>query len=155
MPSDEDPDPGVRLQGDTLRFMQLLWRLTHVLEVRSKRMARTLGVTGPQRLVLRLLGQHPDLTAREIAATLGIHPSTLTGIVARLERQQMIIRAVDPQDRRRARFSLAARGRRLDRERKGTVEASVRRGLARISSGDLDKVAEVIAVLTAELARDT
>lgn len=33
--------------NNTLRFMQTLWALVHALEVRSKRMARTLGVTGP------------------------------------------------------------------------------------------------------------
>ena len=41
-----------RSVGETMRFMQSLWALAHALEVRSKRMARTLGVTGPQRLVV-------------------------------------------------------------------------------------------------------
>ncbi|HLL21691.1 MAG TPA: MarR family winged helix-turn-helix transcriptional regulator, partial [Kofleriaceae bacterium] len=63
-------------QGETLQFMQRLWSLTHALEVRSKRMAKTLGVTGPQRLVIRVIGQTPGMSARDISSTLGIHPST-------------------------------------------------------------------------------
>src|SRR5512139_3796907 len=102
--------------------MQRLWALTHSLEVRSKRMAKTLGVTGPQRLVIRLIGQTPGLSARDIASTLGIHPSTLTGILARLEKSGMIRRAVSETDRRRALFDLTGSGKRVDRERKGTVE---------------------------------
>jgi DNA-binding MarR family transcriptional regulator len=88
--------------GDTLQFMQRLWDLVHALEVRSKQMARDLGVTGPQRLVLRIVGLSPGCTAREISSTLGIHPSTLTGILARLQERGLLSRAVDPDDRRRA-----------------------------------------------------
>jgi hypothetical protein len=49
-----------RLSGATLQFMQRMWDLVHALDVRSKRMAKTLGVTGPQRLVVRVLGQSPE-----------------------------------------------------------------------------------------------
>ena len=54
----------VWMQHPTLRFMQQLWKLVHALDVRSKRMAKTLGVTGPQRLVVRILGQSSMMTAR-------------------------------------------------------------------------------------------
>jgi DNA-binding MarR family transcriptional regulator len=96
-----------QLLGETLQFMQRLWDLVHALEVRSRRMARTLGVTGPQRLVIRLLGRTPGTTAGEIAETLGLHPSTLTGILRRLEKLGMLERKVDPEDRRRVRFLLS------------------------------------------------
>src|ERR1043165_335975 len=107
--------------GETLRFMRRLWDLVHALDVSSKRMARTLGVTGPQRLVIRVIGQQPRCTARDIAVTLNMHPSTLTGVLARLEKQRAIKREIDATDRRRARFDLTPRGARIDRERRGTV----------------------------------
>src|SRR5258705_7135140 len=104
------PARGERVEqvGETLRFMQRLWDLTHALDKRSKRMAKHLGVTGPQRLVVRVLGQTPRLAANEIAATLGMHPSTLTGILQRLERDRLIVRESDPDDGRRMRFRLTA-----------------------------------------------
>src|SRR5690348_7616231 len=104
------PVPRPKPHGETLRFMQCLWELMHALDVGSKRMARTLGVTGPQRLVIRVIGQSPALFAGEIAATLGMHPSTLTGIIRRLQTQRLVERAVDPTDRRRVRFRLTSRG---------------------------------------------
>src|SRR5438552_10967506 len=90
--------------GETLQFMQRLWELVHALDVRSKRMSLEIGVTGPQRLVIRLVGQRPNQTASEIAQTLGKHPSTLTGVLARLEERSLITREADAEDRRRARF---------------------------------------------------
>lgn len=134
--------------------MQRLWELVHALNVRSKRMGKTLGVTGPQRLVIRVVGQSPDATARAIAEMLGLHPSTLTGVLARLERQKMIQRKVDPVDRRRVRFRLTAEGRKIDRERKWTVEAAVRRALGRAEPAMIAATEGLLALLVAELGRD-
>lgn len=139
--------------NDTLLFMQSLWELSHALQVASKRMARVLGVTGPQRLVIRILGQAPGASARDLATTLGIHPSTLTGVLARLERNGFIMRSVNPDDRRRAMFSLTAAGKRVDRERRQTVEAAVRRALTRCSQSSVEKVADVLAQIVSELSR--
>jgi len=142
------------LTGETLRFMQRLWDLVHALDVRSKRMAKTLGVTGPQRLVIRVLGRSPAMAASDIAETLGMHPSTLTGILRRLEGHRMIERKVDDADRRRARFRLTARGKQIDRERKGTVEAAVRRALGRADASIIGKTSAMLTFLTEELSRD-
>lgn len=149
-------EDGARPQptGETLQFMQRMWDLVHALAVRSKRMRKTLGVTGPQRLVIRVVGQSPNATARAIAEVLGMHPSTLTGVLARLERQGLLQRRVDPDDRRRVRFQLTAKGRKIDRERKGTVEAAVRRAMGRATPAALASTEEVIALLVAELVRE-
>ena len=148
------PAEPLKPQGETLQFMQSLWSLTHALEVRSKRMARVLGVTGPQRLVIRLLGQTPGLAARDIASTLGIHPSTLTGVLARLEKQALIRREIDDEDRRRTLFELTPAGKRIDRERKGTVEAAVRRAMGRAHPSVISGTTQMIDLLVAELVRD-
>ena len=141
--------------GSTLGFMQQLWGLTHALQVTSKRMARNLGVTGPQRLVLRVVGQKPGITARDLAQTLGLHPSTLTGVLGRLERQKFLIRTVDPDDRRRALFELTAKGKTVDAERRGTVEAAVRRALARADDKIVTQTQQMLALLVSELERET
>lgn len=149
MPDSEQPKP----QGETLQFMQRLWALTHALEVRSKKMAKVLGVTGPQRLVVRLVGQTPGVPARDIAQILGIHPSTLTGILARLEKQGLIRREIDGTDRRKAHFELTAAGKRIDRERKGTVEGAIRRALTRANPSVVTHTTHLLELLVEELER--
>ena len=137
-----------------MRFMQRMWDLAHALDVRSKRMAKKLGVTGPQRLVIRVLGRAPDSSASDIAQMLGMHPSTLSGILRRLEGLRAIERKIDDVDRRRVRFRLTRRGAVIDRERKGTVEAAVRRALARAGEPTIQRALEMFEILTAELSRD-
>lgn len=134
--------------------MQRMWDFVHALDVRSKRMSTTIGVTGPQRLVIRMVGQKPGQTASQIASMLGKHPSTLTGVLARLEARKLILREIDPDDRRRALFTLTAAGKRIDRERRGTVEAATRRALGRVSDQAVAATLDVVDKLVEELQRD-
>jgi MarR family transcriptional regulator, organic hydroperoxide resistance regulator len=143
MPPRQPSNPGAAL-GSVLRFMQLLWAVDHGLQAASKRMQRTLGVTGPQRLVVRVLGRLPGVSAGEVAAILHVHPSTLTGVFRRLEAEGLVTRQVDPTDRRRTLLHLTARGRRIDGVQVGTVEAAVRSALAG-ASRDREAAARVLA----------
>jgi DNA-binding MarR family transcriptional regulator len=45
-----------------------------------------------------MVGRHPGVDAGELADLLRIHPSTFTGILARLERGKYLIRVVDQRD---------------------------------------------------------
>jgi MarR family transcriptional regulator, organic hydroperoxide resistance regulator len=105
--------------------------VTHGLESRSKRMLATLGVTGPQRLVLRLVGHQGRISAGQLAEALHVHPSSLTGLLKRLEDAGLLHREADPRDGRRALFELTPAGLRLNRQRRGTIEAAVESTLAR------------------------
>lgn len=140
--------------GETLQFMQRMWELVHALDVRSKRMIKAVGVTGPQRLVIRIIGQKPNQTASQIATTLGKHPSTLTGVLARLLQRGTITREADAVDRRRARFGLTPAGKKIDKLQKGTVEAAVRRALSRTSDAKVEGMREVLSLLVEELERN-
>ncbi len=146
--------PKAQPLGETLQFMQRLWELVHALDVRSKRMMQTIGVTGAQRLVIRIVGQAPGQTASEIASTLGKHPSTLTGVLARLEERGLLVRKADLVDRRRARFTLTSAGKKIDAQRKGTVEAATRRALGRVDHGSVEGTLELVQALVEELERE-
>ena len=121
---------------DSLQFMRLLWALMHLLQRQSKRMGQQLGVTGPQRLVIRVVGLFPGISAGTLAAILHVHPSTLTGVLQRLVRQGLIERSAHAGDRRRAVLRLTAKGARVNTSRSGTVEAMVVDGLSGVSARD-------------------
>lgn len=125
------------LLPDVLAFMQVLWALVHRLDETSKRMGRDLGVTGPQRLALRIVGLFPGVSAGDVSAILHVHPSTLTGVLQRLAAQKLVARRRDPEDRRRAVLRLTAKGRQMNAADGGTVEAAVARTLEGTSHGDV------------------
>ena len=116
---------------EVLAFMQGLWAVVHRMERLSKQMGASVGVTGPQRLVLRMIALFPGLSAGDLAAVLHLHPSTLTGVLRRLEAQALVARTSDPEDRRRTVLRLTRRGARASASTKGTVEGAVAVAFAR------------------------
>lgn len=128
-----------------LDFMSVLWALSHALGSLSKSMGATLGVTGPQRLVLRIVGQEPGVSAGRLARVLRVHPSTLTGVLRRLAERGLLTRKTDPADGRRALFWLTALGRSIDRLRSGTVEAAISRALRGFNRRDAAITERVLA----------
>src|SRR3954470_409893 len=117
--SDRDGAESIGL-GEVIEFMRLLWAVDHGLEASSKQMDARFGVTGPQRLVIRIVGRHPGIAAGRIAEILHVHPSTLTGVLARLVGRGILLRKADPADGRRALFGLTPAGKKLDELRSGT-----------------------------------
>lgn len=141
-----------RRLGPVLEFMRALWAIDHQLQSASKRMETALGVTGPQRLVLRIVGQHPGITGGEVADILHLHPSTLTGILKRLGARRLVDRKADPADARRALLFLTARGRGVD-VRSGSVEGAVRRALAKLPPRAVRETREALEGIAAEIDR--
>ena len=144
--------PGAGKPDPVMEFLRLIWALDHNLHVSSKRMATVHGVTGPQRLVVRLVGQHPNISGGELARVLHVHKSTITGIVQRLEARGLVRRETDATDARRIRLTLSASGRRMAGPLAGTTEAAVRRVLAGTDARSIEATRRVLERLAQELA---
>jgi DNA-binding MarR family transcriptional regulator len=144
--------PASESLGDALAFMQVLWALAHGLESSSKRMHAELGVTGPQRLVLRIVGHHGRIAAGQLAEVLHVHPSSLTGILKRLEEAELLRRESDPFDRRRALLALTKRGQRLNDQRDGTIESVVAGALTKVSKERVSVTKAVLGSVALALA---
>lgn len=94
------------------------------------------------------------MTAGELARTLHVHPSSLTGTLRRLEAARMLRREPDPHDRRRAVLSLTARGKRMNGQRTGSIESVVERALRRVSDSDLRATERVLQTVVTALEAD-
>ncbi|MBI4871694.1 MAG: MarR family transcriptional regulator [Candidatus Riflebacteria bacterium] len=141
--------------GEVLDFMRLIWALDHGLQRTSKSMAATMGLTGTQRLVLRIVGRYPGISAGRLAQVLYLHPSTLTGVLSRLERRDLLHRTKDVRDARRSLLKLTPRGWRLNEPAAGTVESSVRRALGKFTGRQLQTAREVLVAVAGDLLEQT
>lgn len=145
------PEPISHDPADPLRFLQVLWSVEHALQAASKRMHARMGVTGPQRFVIRVLGRNPGLAAGEVAERMRIDPSTLTGILQRLQNSGLLKRQIDAEDRRRAVLVLTEAGRVVDNVREGTIESAVARAMGRFTAEQVAVADQVLAALVEEL----
>lgn len=136
---------------NVLELMRVIWALDHALQSRSKAMASTLGVTGPQRFVLRVVEDAPGISSGELAEYLHLHPSTLTGVLQRLDRRKLLRRKKDPADARRVLLELTPAGRRVLKSKGASVEAVVRLAIAREKKEQIGTALEVLKRITSAL----
>jgi DNA-binding MarR family transcriptional regulator len=137
--------------GPVLEFMRLMWAINHGLDRASRGMHARFGVTGPQRLVLRIVGAFPGLSAGDLARTLHVHPSTLTGILQRLESRGLLRRITDPRDARRVQLAVTARGKRLTVPSVGTVETAIKRLMSTWTDTELSVTRRTLSAIAGEL----
>jgi MarR family transcriptional regulator, organic hydroperoxide resistance regulator len=137
--------------GGVLEFLRLVWGIDHRLQRASKRMERELGVTGAQRFTLRLIGRFPGITPGRLADAVEVHPSTMSGILKRLERRKLVVRRTDPNDARRWFLALTETGRALNLDPRGTVEGAVESVLADLPAGKVAIAREVLGELSRAL----
>jgi DNA-binding MarR family transcriptional regulator len=104
-----------------------------------------LGLTLTQLRVLFILRESEGLTARALAETLRVTPSTLTRIMDRLVRDRLVTREEDPDDRRLVRHHLTDPARDM-------VQVIARQGRERmhkiLSKLTPDQTAQLVEALT-------
>ncbi|HSB37044.1 MAG TPA: MarR family transcriptional regulator [Thermoanaerobaculia bacterium] len=114
-------------------------------------MLQAVGVTGPQRLVIRIVGRFPGISAGGLARIVHLHPSTLSGVLERLERHRLVQRRSDARDKRRALFRLTAKGRTVDERSTGTIESAVAGAIVKLPRAKLEAASEVLEALAGSL----
>jgi len=137
-----------------LDFMRLLWHVEHGLQMTSKRMESTFGITGPQRLVLRIVKNRPGLSPGDLARIVHLHPSTITGILQRLERKGLLRRTRDRDDHRRIRLHSQAAARGFVAASTGTVESAVTHALTCVPIDRVRHAREVLSAIASALDDD-
>ena len=91
--------------------MQNLRRIVRALQEYSSSVERQFGLTGPQLWALWELNRGGALSLKDLAARMHLDPSTVTGVVDRLQRKGLMARDPDPEDRRRVVLGLTDAGR--------------------------------------------
>ena len=114
-----------------------LHRIFKAVDLFSRRALRDFGVSGPQIWALRTIGSEVALAAGALAARMHLHPSTVTGILQRLETRGLVRRTRDPRDRRISRLELTRRGRNLVFLAPEPPRSRVLRSLSRLPAAEL------------------
>jgi DNA-binding MarR family transcriptional regulator len=113
------------------------------------------GLPESQAELLRLIGRRPGISVREAAAELGLAPNTASTLVSKLSAEGLLLRTVDPDDRRVGRLRLTAPAQLLADESRAAKRAALNAALNRLDDhriADLTKGLEVMSELTRMLA---
>ncbi len=134
-----------------LDFMRMLWGVDESLQQLSRNMQASLGVTGPQRMVLKLVATQEGISANEISRLVHLHPSTISGVVKRLEAGGFLTRVPDKTDGRRFKLKVTPAAKKIVDRKSGTVESAVRALMEDVPTRDLNVVRKTMERLRAIL----
>lgn len=117
-------------------------------ELREK--LRPQGVPIEQSRVLGLIADGQGRPMTELAEQVFVEAPTLTKIIDRMVAQSLVIRAPDPNDRRRVLIYATRRGQALWGKIGGYATEQQKRVLDRLSPGDLARLTEILRGLISE-----
>jgi DNA-binding MarR family transcriptional regulator len=106
------------------------------------------GVTQSQGELLRLVGRQPGISVREAATELGLVPNTASTLVSKLAADGLLIRTVDPDDRRVGRLRLTEPAQRIADESRAARRAALSAVLDELDPRQLDSLQHGLEVLT-------
>jgi DNA-binding MarR family transcriptional regulator len=151
---DEGPHRGNGPSDPTTRIIHALRRLTRALDIHSRRLAAEKDVTSVQLFCMKMLAHDGVDTATEVARKVHLSPSTVVGVLDRLEAKGMIERARDREDRRVVRVVLTRKGRDLIKKTPDPVEDLLRRQSNEVAPGETGRLADAIERLVAALGAE-
>lgn len=134
-----------------LDFLRVLWQLNHRLEVASVEMLRTRGVTGQQRMLLRVVQHLQPVSAGVVANALHVHAGTLSASLRRLEERGLLVREKRDSDARRVSISLTPAGIEVANQLGGTIEEAVATVLQSTSTETTEAVLALLRELSAQM----
>lgn len=99
--------------NDSIRILQSVRRIAQCVEHHSKRLSATHKITSPQLVALMAIAQLGPSTLKSIGRAIHLSPSTVVGIVDRLEEKGLVRRERDKRDRRNVYVTITAEGQAL------------------------------------------
>ncbi len=94
--------------------------------------------------VLWSLWEEEGLKVVELGRRAGLEPSTMTGLLDRMERDGFVTRKADTQDRRVQQVRLTKKGRTAQKSVVDVVDKTLAKALAGISEKELEKLKELL-----------
>ncbi len=113
----------------------------------TKHLAREFGLTGPQLTVIKILEQIGDMSLSNLSARIKTQNSTVTGIIDRMEREELVKRQRSETDRRIVLIRLTPTGRKLAESIEIEPMEIFRQALASLPRQDIGDLFRILGTL--------
>ena len=143
-----------------LRILRSLRRITRSIALHSRRLSAESSITSPQLVCLRTVIEKGPLTATAISREIHVSPSTIVGVLDRLEDKGLVLRERSKEDRRIVFVSATESGRELAQNTPSPLQQKLSEALKQLPESEqlqitlsLERVMALIAA-DAELEAD-
>jgi DNA-binding MarR family transcriptional regulator len=118
-------------------IMDNIRRVFQVVNEQSKLVERETGLTGPQAWAIKVIAAAGTLRISDLAKRMYLHPTTIVGVVDRLEKRGLVTRTRSSEDRRVVEVSLTEEGHRLVEHTPEVASNKITHGLVSLTIPEL------------------
>jgi len=140
-------------------IMQSLRRIFKAIQDYSSEVSDKFGITGPQLWALNTISENEGLPLGELSKKMYLRPSTITGLVDRLEKKGYVVRNRDQRDRRVVNILLTSKGKRLAKKGPNPIQGKMIYGLRSLNRGELrsiyDSIQKLVEIMEAKNVKAT
>lgn len=143
-----DPMPG-RLSDGTgprqelinFRILKSLRQIMQAVDLHSRHLTQVYSITGPQLVCLLAITESGPLTLSELAQKIYLSPSTVVGIVDRLEREGFVERQRGQVDRRVVFISVTEKGKEFSDKAPSPIQEQLEQRLQKLPTDEQMQIA--------------
>ena len=137
-------EPVIPKESYELRILQSLRRIIRAVDIHSHKLALLHDITGPQLGCLLVVKENGPLTSGNIAKKVYLSPSTVVGIIDRLEKKELVVRNRDRKDRRQVYVSITQKGEKLIADTPSLLQDTLTKALVELP--ELEQVSITMAL---------
>ena len=131
-----------------LRILQSLRRIIRAVDIHSHKLAHLHKITGPQLGCLTVIKEHGPMASGSVARKMYLSPSTVVGIIDRLEKKGLVLRSRDGKDRRQVFVSITPAGEKLIEDTPSLIQDTLARALLGLPESEQIEIAAALEKLT-------
>lgn len=128
-------------------IVQSLRRIFKAIQDYSQEVSKKFGITGPQLWALKTISTEGSLSLGELSKKMYLHPSTITGLVDRLEKKGYVLRDRGQKDRRVVKVQLTAQGKKVVRKAPNPIQGKMIYGLNKLKREELNSIYDSVEKL--------
>lgn len=126
---------------------KLFFEVSKILKRSMRKSFETIGLTISQSLVIATLAKCGEMKITELSREINLSNSTVSGIVDRLEKQQLVVRMRSRDDRRFVYIKLAPKFEKIHKEVYEKAEESFENLLSRGTAEEIEQIINGLNVL--------
>jgi DNA-binding MarR family transcriptional regulator len=134
-------EPGQANTRCDLRILNAIRQIIRAADIDSRKLAAEHQITAPQLMCLMAVVEKGSVTAADIAKRIHLSPSTLVGVLDRLEGKGLVKRDRNSQDRREVAVTPTDEGRALVAKTPFPLQRSLDRALRQLSEQEQEQIA--------------
>jgi len=123
-----------------LRIVYAIRKIIRTVDMDSRKLAAERQITGPQLICLMAIVEKGTITSVEIAKRVHLSPSTIVGVLDRLEAKNLVRRQRSSEDRRAVSVSATDEGKALVMATPYPLQFTLDRAMKRMSSQEREQI---------------